>query len=65
LLGGLEFRRGLPRNRMEMSKRQRKLDDKRQQRQARAVFDVRSEPLHANKRLEPEIEGSGCSNVIL
>ena len=39
---------------MEMPERQRKLDRERKQRNPRAVFDVRSEPSHADAHPNPE-----------
>src|ERR1700688_983836 len=49
---------GLRRNPVEMSERKRELDRKRQQRQPRAMLDVRAEPLHADIRLAPEARSS-------
>jgi hypothetical protein len=39
---------------MEMPERQRKLDRERKQRNPRAMFDVRSEPSHADTHPTPE-----------
>src|SRR5882757_3177727 len=48
---GLNRRSGPRAKRMEMPERQRKLDDKREQCEARTSFDVSSEPLHAGRAL--------------
>jgi hypothetical protein len=49
---GLHRRRGLSGNPVEMSEREHKLQRQRKQREPRAAFDVRPEPLHAAMRLD-------------
>jgi hypothetical protein len=44
--------------RMEVPERQRELQEQRQQRQSRAAFDVRTEPLHVEIRLA---SGGSCA----
>ncbi len=51
---GLNGGRRLRSDAVEMSERKRKLHGQRQKRRSRAMFDVRSEPLHADMRLAPE-----------
>jgi len=46
--------RGLRGDGVEMTERQRELNGERKQREPRPMFDVRPEPLHADKRLAPE-----------
>jgi hypothetical protein len=46
--------RGLRGHGVEMTERQRELHGERKQRKPRAMFDVRSEPLHADKCPAPE-----------
>jgi hypothetical protein len=50
-LAGLNRGRGLRGDSVEMPERKHKLDSQRKKRQPRAMFDVRSEPLHADTRL--------------
>ena len=49
---------------VEMSERKRKLNGQRKERQARALLDVRSEPLHADRRLTPEGEDISATPVL-
>ncbi len=60
-LAGLNCGRRLRGDAVEMSERKRKLDGQRKQRQPRAVFDVRTEPLHADRR--PCVGRPGISAV--
>lgn len=48
LLSGLDRRRGLRRNCVEMAERQCKLNDERKKRKPRAKSDLRPDPLHAD-----------------
>ena len=50
----LTRRRSLRGSGVEMTERKRELHGERKQREPRAMFDVRPEPLHADKRLSPE-----------
>ncbi len=54
---GFERRRRLRGDPVEMSERKHELHGKRQQRHARAMSDVRSEPLHADTGLAPNDRG--------
>jgi len=65
LLIGLKRGSGLRRNPMEMTERKRKLDRQRQERYFRNMFDVRSKPLHAAKRLAPGSQIMAMTDVIL
>lgn len=65
LLGGLERRRSLHRNRMEVAKRKPKLDGERKQRSSRAISDVRSEPLHADTHPVSESRGISALPTLL
>ncbi len=60
LLDGLDRRRGLGRNRVEVTERQRELDGERKQREPCASFDVRPHPLHRDN-----VPHAGGRNTLL
>jgi hypothetical protein len=61
LKNGLRRGGGLVRYSMKMAERKRKLNSQRQQRQARAVSDVRSKPLHAENASRRKSYSGRCN----